>query len=389
MNFLPRLLTGTILEDLRYFPAVGIIGPRQVGKTTLAREIAGGRAAKRFDLQRPADAAQLDQAEFLLPGLADQLVIIDEIQLMPELFGRLRPMIDDDRRPGRFLLLGSASPELIRGASESLAGRVTYAELTPLSLGELPTPTEEWRKHLIVGGFPEPYLSLPPKRVAAWYRAFITTYLTRDLSELGRAVNQGEFNRLLRMLAHDHGSLLNASALSRSLTVTNDTIRRYIDLLERSLLLRRLPPYLPNMRKRLVKSPRLYLRDSGMRHYLLGVQDFDTLLGHSGLGASWEGYVIEEIGRVIGAEANLSFFRTADGAELDLIIELASQRVAVECKFSDAPKLSKGFYTALELTKPDRTFVITPSSICYDIGSIATVISLPKFLRDVLPTLGS
>ncbi|WP_420461029.1 ATP-binding protein [Neolewinella sp.] len=383
MQVLPRQLTSRIIDDLLYFPVVGIVGPRQVGKTTLARKIAEGQSTRLLDLQRPADYAQLEQSEFLLPDLAEKLIVIDEMQLMPELFGRLRPIVDEDRRPGRFLLLGSASPDLMRGASESLAGRVTYTELTPLSLTELSAPAAEWQKHLLLGGFPEPYLQLPAERVTPWYRAFIMTYLTRDLSELGRSVNQGEFNRLLRMLAHDHGGLFNASALSRSLTVTNDTIRRYIDILERSMLLRRLPPYLPNLRKRLIKSPRLYLRDSGMRHYLLGIQDFSTLLGHPGIGASWEGYVIEEIARNAGPDTQFSFFRTADGTEIDLVIESGSRLLAVECKFSDAPKLSKGFYTAQQLIQPHHSYIITPSSNRYAVNQHTTVINLPDFLYEI------
>ena len=388
MQLVSRRLAKDIREDLRYFPAVGIVGPRQVGKTTLAQQLADGRPVRWFDAQRPGDAQQLREAGLVLPDLADRLVVIDEVQLLPELFGRLRPIIDADRRPGRFLLLGSASPDLIRGASESLAGRIAYAELAPLSLPEVTAEGILMRDHLVAGGFPEPLLRLPAKRRERWFRAFITTYVTRDLAELGREVIRGDFERLLSMLAHQHGGLLNASALARSLTVTNDTVRRYIDLLERSFLVRRLPPWLPNVSKRLVKSPRVFFRDSGLRHHLLAVRDYATLLGHPGLGASWEGYVIEEIARVVGEAAAPHFYRTAKGAELDLVMDFRDRRLAFECKFSEAPTLTKGFFAAVADVQPERTYVVTPGTERYEWAERVVVIGLETLLEELAGGVG-
>ncbi len=218
---LRRSVEQSIREDLRYTPAVGIVGPRQVGKTTLARHLVADHAHEWFDLQRPEHRRRLENAELLLPTLADRLVVVDEIQLMPSLFGLLRPLIDADRRPGRFLLLGSASPGLMRGASESLAGRVSYTELTPLGLREVAEAGIGLEDHLVVGGYPEPLLQLPPHRRGPWYNAFVKTYVTRDLQELGRGVAQREFETLIQMLAHANGGIFNSSALARSLTVTH------------------------------------------------------------------------------------------------------------------------------------------------------------------------
>ena len=383
MPLLERTAAKSIREDLAYSPAAGILGPRQVGKTTLARTIAAERASTWFDLQRPADARQLAEAFRVLPALADRLVVVDEVQLMPELFGYLRPLIDEDRRPGRFLLLGSASPSLIRDASESLAGRIANSELTPMSLPEVAPAGLTLEDHLVRGGYPEPLLSLPPARRGRWYDSFLRSYVSRDLAELGHAVSESDFTRLISMLAHVHGGLFNASALARSLTVTHETVRRYVDLLERSFLVRRLLPWLPNASKRLVKSPRLYLRDSGLLHHLLGVADFRTLVGHITLGASWEGYAIEEICRAVGDAATPYFYRTAKGAEVDLVLDYRSHLVTVECKFSDAPVLTKGFYNAIEDVKPRRTYIVTPSSARYETEAGVVVIGLRELLAEL------
>ena len=380
---LRRIVAPAISEDLRYTPAVGIVGPRQVGKTTLARQLVADRPHEWFDLQRPEHRRRLENAELLLPTLADRLVVVDEIQLMPSLFALLRPLIDADRRPGRFLILGSASPELMRGASESLAGRVSYTELAPLGLREVAEAGIGLEEHLVVGGYPEPLLQLPPHRRGPWYNAFVKTYVTRDLQELGRGVAQREFETLIQMLAHANGGIFNSSALARSLTVTHDTVRRYVDLLESSFLLRRLRPYLANSSKRLVKSPRLYLRDSGLLHHLLGIETYVTLTGHIGLGASWEGYVIEEICRVVGERATPYFYRTASGAELDLVLDFRRERWGFEIKFSNAPTLSRGFYSALEDVAPARTYIVTPSALRYVDKSGAVVIGLTDLLEEL------
>ena len=376
-----RLLTPNLQEDLAFSPAVGLLGPRQVGKTTLARQLADSVDYQWFDLQRSSDIARLEESEQLLPQFADKLVVIDEIQLMPSLFGLLRPIIDENRKPGRFLLLGSASPALIRGASESLAGRISYRELSPISLLELAGEEIDVKQHLIVGGYPEPLLHLPASRRERWYRDFVRTYLTRDLAEIGHNVSDQAFGRLLRMLAYAQGGLFNASAFARSLTITNDTVRRYVSILEESFLVRSLQPWLPNLKKRLVKSPRLFIRDSGLVTYFLGISDYSDLLGRPEAGAIWEGYVIEEICRVIGDTAEPYFYRTNGGAELDLILDFKSYQLAFEIKLSTAPKLSRGFYAAVEDLKPKQTFVVTPPSGPSYVGKKGEIyIGLPELL---------
>lgn len=377
---LPRAVAPSLLDDLAYTPVVGLLGPRQVGKSTLARVIAETRPSDYFDLQRPSDRQQLERAELVLPPLADRLVVVDEVQLLPELFGWLRPLIDEARRPGRFLLLGSAAPSLIRGASESLAGRIAYTELTPLSLPEVRPAGIDLPAHHLTGGYPEPLLQLPPRRRGTWFKSFLRTYVTRDLTELGAEVVPGEYERLLSMLAFAQGGLFNASELSRSLTVTHHTVHRYVDLLERSFLVRRLLPYLPSLRKRLVKSPRIYVRDTGLLHYLIGISDYRTLLGHPVAGRSWEGYVIEEVCRVVGDRARAYFYRTGGGAELDLVLDFRSHVLAFECKLSDAPKLTKGFYQAVADVSPERTYVVTPSARRHEHAPGVEVLSLSELL---------
>ncbi len=376
-----RLLTPKLQEDLAFSPAVGLLGPRQVGKTTLARQLADAVDSQWFDLQRSSDVARLEESEQLLPQFADRLVVIDEIQLMPSLFGLLRPIIDENRKPGRFLLLGSASPALIRGASESLAGRISYSELSPISLLELAGEEIDFKQHLIVGGYPEPLLHLPASRRERWYRDFVRTYLTRDLAEIGRSVSDQAFGRLLRMLAYAQGGIFNASAFARSLTITNDTVRRYTSILEESFLVRSLQPWLPNLKKRLVKSPRLFIRDSGLVTYFLGISDYGDLLGRPEAGAIWEGYVIEEICRVVGDTAEPYFYRANGGAELDLILDFKSFQLAFEIKLSTAPRLSRGFYAAVDDLKPRQTFVVTPPSGPSYVGKKGEIyIGLPALL---------
>ena len=384
MKSIERVLLSRLLEDLSYFPAVGLLGPRQAGKTTLAQQVAEERDVVWFDAQRPADAQRLANAFTVLPALADKLVVVDEIQLVPKLFGYLRPIIDEDRHPGRFLLLGSASPHVVKGASESLAGRIAYNELTPLSLIEAQRARIDFQTHLISGGYPEPLLQLPPKQRVRWYENFIRTYITRDLSEFGQRVDEREFRRLIQMLAQSHGALFNASTLARSLTITNDTVRRYISLLEASFLIRILRPWLPNARKRLVKSPRLFVRDSGLLHHLLNISDYLDLTGHIGLGASWEGYVIEEVCRAVGEAASPYFYRTAKGAELDLVLDYTSHRIAFECKFSDAPSLSRGFYQAVEDVQPQQVYVVTPGAQRFETDRGVIVISLEELLGELI-----
>ena len=361
MNVLPRQLTSLLDDLLRVSPAVGLLGPRQVGKSTLAQALVEARGGVLVDLQRPEARTQLADPTAFLRANAAELIVIDEIQRQPALFGALRPIIDEDRRPGRFLLTGSASPELMRDANESLAGRVMYAELPPLSLTEVQPASVSLEEHFLAGGYPQPLLTLDAKTRSYWSSSYLGTFATRDLAELGIRTNTAELERLFAMLAHAQGGLFNASALAKSLRITAPTVQRYVDILEAAFLLRVLRPAHSNLGKRLTKSPRVYWRDTGLRHGLLGIRTYNDLLLHPGLGASWEGYAIEEICRLLGGQARPSFYRARGGAELDLVVEVpGGNTLGFEMKFSRGASLTKGFYAAIEDVQPKHTYVVVP-----------------------------
>lgn len=385
MRILPRDL-GRLVKDLfTETPAVGLLGPRQVGKSTLAAQLAAGRDSVVLDLQLASTQAQLAEPTTFLRTNADKLVVIDEIQRMPELFSTLRPLIDEDRRPGRFLVLGSASPELIRDASESLAGRIFYAELTPLSLPEVSVANVSQEDHLVYGGYPQPLLTLSDAGRRRWAANYLTTFVTRDLTELGVGTNTREFERLLALLAHTHGGLFNASELSRSLRITAPTVQRYVDVLSQAFLVRTLQPLTGNFGKRIVRSPRVYWRDSGLRHSLLGIRSYNDLLLNPALGSAWEGYVIEELCRAVGDAARPYFYRTARGAELDLVLEFdQGWRLAFECKFSTGPKLSAGTYRAIEDVMPEQTIVVVPEERRFAIGEGVEVMGISAAIEEAV-----
>ena len=381
-----RALEPLLLTSLRRFPVVALVGPRQVGKTTLARTVARklGRVVY-LDLERPSDAAKLTDPELYLEPLADRLVILDEIQRRPELFPVLRSLVDAKRANGRFLILGSASPDLSRQASESLAGRITYHELTPFAAGEVATRARDTRMTLWTrGGFPGSYLASSNARSLAWREAFIETHLQRDLPALGVRIPAAALRRFWEMLAHYHGQLWNASKIAGSLGVTPPTAKHYLDTLEDTFMIRQLPPFAANLKKRLVKSPKVYLRDSGLLHALLRIGAMDDLLGHPVAGASWEGWVIEQALAASGANTGASFFRTAAGAEIDLVLERPrARRIALEIKLSSAPKPSRGFWSGIADLKPSAAYVVYPGKERYPLGQ--GVEALPvSMLGDVL-----
>ena len=385
MKVLPRSRAGVVAQMLTASPAVGLLGPRQVGKSTLVQAIAAERDGLLVDLQRPQARSLLEDPTAFFGANADRLVVIDEIQRQPELFSALRPIIDDDRRPGRFLITGSASPELMRGANESLAGRIFYAELPPLSLPEVSSHGLALAQHLLTGGYPQPLLQLDADTRGYWYSAYLSTFVTRDLAEFGVRTNTAELERLLSMLAHLHGGLFNASALARSLRITAPTVQRYLDVLEAAFLIRVLRPAHTNAGKRLAKSPRVYWRDSGLRHGLLGIGSYNELLLHPGLGASWEGYAIEEIARALDPRTRLSFYRTHGGAELDLVAELPGGRVlAFELKFSRGASLARGFYAAVADVKPVHAYVVVPEGETVVLREGVTVMALPRLLEEIV-----
>lgn len=382
-----RRATSLIAERLDQFPAVALLGPRQVGKTTLARDLAAARGGLYLDLESAADRAKLEDPRAFLAPNADRLVVLDEIHRVPELFGELRGIIDERRRAGkrygRFLLLGSASLDLLRQASESLAGRMAICDLAPLDALEVEAADLEtlW----VRGGFPDSFLARDDRAGAAWRESFLRTYLERDVPMFGSRIPAETLRRFWTMLAHEQGGLLNASQFARSLAIDSKAVARYLDLLVDLLLVRRLPPFQANVGKRLVKSPRVYVRDSGLVHALLGLEDRDALLGHPVAGASWEGFAIENILRVVGHRAQASFYRTAAGAEMDLVLEWSGGEVwAIEIKRSLAPALGRGFHSAREDLQPARTFVVYGGADRYAKAEGVDVIGLRELCEQAL-----
>jgi uncharacterized protein len=376
-----RQLQSLIARRLGQAPAVVLLGPRQVGKTTLAKTIAAQHPrALMLDLERESDRAALAQPELFFAAHRNEFLVLDEVQLTPHLFAALRPEIDADRRAGRFLLLGSASSDLLRQSGESLAGRVSYLELTPLLAAELSVVELAQLQTLwLRGGFPLSYLAHDDEASYAWRQDFIRTFLQRDLPDMGVRVPAETLRRFWQMLAQLQGQLFNASQLGLSLGgASHTTATRYLDLLVDTMMVRRLPPHFSNIGKRLVKSPKVYLRDSGVLHALLGIASVQDLQGHPVAGASWEGFVVEQVAAALPPDAHLSFYRTAAGTELDLVIERGPRKLGVEIKFSSAPKPTKGFWQALQDLQIDRACVIAPVLRRYPLAQGVDVIPLAE-----------
>ena len=376
---IPRRTSQLVRSRLDQFPAVALLGPRQVGKTTLGELVAEERASVYLDLENPADREKLADAVLYLSGHEDKLVILDEVQRVPELFQTLRGLIDKGRRrglrAGRFLLLGSASIDLLRQSGESLAGRITYVELGPFHVLEVADDARE--KLWIRGGFPDSFLAEGDEASAVWRENFVRTYLERDIPQLGPRVPAETLRRFWTMLAHVQGATLNAAQLARGLAVDGKTVARYLDLLVDLLLVRRLPPFHANVGKRLVKSPKVYVRDSGIVHTLLGLDDREAVLGHPVAGGSWEGFVVETLLGAAPERAGAWFYRTAAGAEIDLVLEMTGGKLwAVEIKRGLAPKLDRGFHHAREDLEPERSFVVYSGDDRYPRGEGVEVIGL-------------
>ncbi len=355
-----RLAAPVLRRRLSESPAVAILGARQVGKTTLARSVAGEYPDSVYiDLETAQGRARLAEPAAFFHANRDWLVVLDEIQNLPELFSELRGEIDADRRAGRFLVLGSASFELLR-QSQSLAGRLALVDMAPLLLAEVQRRFEDIQTLWLRGGFPGSYTAADDAASWAWRESFVRHFLNTDLPALGIRVEPELMRRFWRMVAHLHGQLFNASAIANSLGLSAPTITRYLDHLCASLMLRRLEPYHANLGKRLVKSPKVYVRDSGLLHHLLNIREVDDLLGHPSTGASWEGFVVEQVCSRVDPSSQVSFYRTAAGAELDLVIETGSRKIGIEIKFSSAPKVTKGFWQACEDVGVDRAYVVAP-----------------------------
>jgi predicted AAA+ superfamily ATPase len=346
--------------------AVALIGPRQVGKTTLSLQIGDQTKSLYLDLESAADRNKLAEPALFLQAYEDRLVILDEIHRVPDLFQELRGLIDRGRRrghrTGRFLLLGSASMDLLRQSGESLAGRIEYVAMEPLDVLEVGGAPDDADRLWVRGGFPDSFLAPSDAASFAFRTNFIRTYLERDVPQFGRRIPAETLGRLWTMLAHNQGGLLNASKLAASLSVSAPTVTGYIDLLVDLLLVRRLQSFHANTGKRLVKSPKVYVRDSGLVHALLGINDYNALAGHPVLGASWEGFVIESLLAVAPPRTQASFYRTAAGAEIDLVLELPGQPGlwVLEIKRSLAPTVSRGFHLAREDLRPHHSFIIYP-----------------------------
>lgn len=376
-----RWLQGSLLEQLDRFPAVALLGPRQVGKTTLSRQIAQQRSSLYLDLESPADRAKLQEPELFLGRHCEQLVILDEVQRLPGLFQVLRGVIDANRlagrRSGQFLLLGSASVELIRQSSESLAGRICYLELTGLSVLELGAEATE--RLWIRGGFPDSVQAPDDVSSSIWREQFIRTYLERDIPQLGPRIPAETLRRFWTMLAHSQAGLLNAAALGRALGVDGKTIRHYLDLLVDLLLVRQLQPLHANAGKRLVKAPKVYVRDSGLVHTLLGLDSADAVLGHPVAGASWEGFVLETLLTLMPQRCQAFFYRTAGGAEMDLVIDHpGGERWAIEVKRSLTPALTRGFHQARADLHPHHCFVVIPREGRYPLAPGVEAVGLAE-----------
>jgi predicted AAA+ superfamily ATPase len=377
-------------NKLEMTPAVVILGPRQVGKTTLALQVAKTRPDTYLylDLESPRDAAKLgEDAETFFIHHQDKLVILDEVQSKPHLFAILRSVIDRNRNKGRFLLLGSATPDLVKGVSESLAGRVSYLDLNPFRLYEI-IPRYSMEHHWYRGGFPLAFLAKNDDAYMDWMTGFIRTYVQSDLSNLfGYNLNPAISGKLWAMLAYNHGKLLNVQDLARSIGVTSPVINRYIDFLAGAFLVYKLQPWFTNASKRLVKSPKVYIKDSGILHALLSIASFDQLTFNSIIGASWEGYAIEQISYHKSPQIQLYFYRTHTGTEIDLILVKANRPIAcIEIKYSNAPKPSKGFFIGIDDLATSKNFIITPSSDSYTHGN-AMVCNVQQFIIEYLPQL--
>jgi len=376
-----RVVLPEVLKRLHTNPAVALLGARQVGKSTLAEMVNEQFPdAMYLDMERPSDLNKLADPEAFFRQFKGRLICLDEIQRAPELFAVLRGVIDEYKSNGQFLLLGSASRDLIKQSSESLAGRISYLEITPFTRFE--TPDIAFSQLWLRGGYPRSMLNADDEASFQWREDYIRTFLERDIPQLGFHIPANTLGRFWRMLAHSHGQLLNASKLADSMGVSGNTIRKYIDLLEQTFVVRGLQPWAGNTKKRLIKSPKVYIRDTGLLHVLLDIESMDQLFAHPVYGASFEGLVIENILSQL-PRWQASFYRTSSGAEFDLVLEKAGKRVAIEIKASTTPKLGRGNWSALETLKPAHRFVVAPVDEAYPLGDGVMAMSLDDVIEAV------
>ncbi len=379
-SIIPRIDKKKVLKLLKIFPAVTILGSRQCGKSTLIRSMSNEIPDFLYlDLENRSDRAKLQEPELFFEYNSSKTICIDEIQTMPELFTILRSVIDNDRKPGRFILLGSASREIIQRSSDSLAGRVGLIELTPFTNCEVETAKDySLFRYWFRGGYPDSYLAADDESSAIWRENYIRTYTERDIPQLGFNIASPRMMRLLILMAHEHGAILNLAKLASAMDMSAPTIRSYIDILEQTYVARILPPFHKNLKKRLVKTPKIYLRDSGILHQLLGLKDYNALLSHTVIGESWEGMVIENV-CTLAKNAHCSFYRSATGSEeMDLVLEYPDKTVAVECKSSSAPKVTEGFWKAMATINATEAYIVAPVTEGYKIRDNVSVVNLSE-----------
>jgi len=375
-----RKIQKEVEESLKAFPVVGIIGPRQVGKTTLAKEIQKKiNSSLYLDLELPSDYNKLSEPELFLSEQKNKLIIIDEIQQKPELFSVIRALVDQDRKNGRFLILGSSSPNLLKQSSESLAGRIIFHNLPAFLITELGEDKKIIDRLWIRGGFPDSYLAPTEEISIDWRESFIKTYLERDIPNFGIKIPTIQLRRFWMMLAHSHGSLWNASKIGVSLGVSPPTAKNYLDILEETFIVRQLLSFYPNVKKRIVKSPKVYLRDSGLLHSLFNIGSKEELLGHPVAGHSWEGFVIEQIINIISKKYTPYFYRTSAGAEVDLVaVKGDKPELCIEIKLSLSPLPTQGFFNAMDDLNCKKGLIVYPGDDAYSIKHNVKVIPVMK-----------
>lgn len=368
-GYIQRSVQDNLKKSLDQIPVIALLGPRQCGKSTLAGEILKDLpSAIHLDMERPADLRALTDPEAFFRLNEDRLICIDEIQKKPDLFPVIRYEVDRRGKNGQFLILGSASPLLIRQTSESLAGRIYYQELTPFLLNEIENPMACLRELWLKGGFPRSYLVDGNSQSNLWRENFIRTFLERDIPGLGINISTIQIRRLWTMLAHSSGQVVNYSKLAESLGISRNTVKYYIDILEQTFMIRILHPYVSNTKKRLVKSPKVYIRDSGILHSLLDIDNHNALLSHPVYGQSWEGFALENILSVLGNRWQSSFYRSEKGNEIDLILEKGARIICIEFKSSSAPKITRGFWTVLEDLEPYESWIVSPVENMYPLN---------------------
>ena len=381
-SLIKRHQSNAVREYLSIFPVVAILGARQVGKTTLAKQIVSESYddSVYLDLENRADLSKLDEPELYFKQNRNKLIIIDEVQLKPEIFRVLRGCVDENDQVGQFIILGSASPELLRQSSETLAGRIGYLELTPFLLDEIEDDKKLWFR----GGFPRSYLASNDKASVIWRNNFIKTFLQRDIPMLGISISPIQLEQFWEMIAHSHAQCFNASKIAQNFGISVPTVKRHLALLEGTYMVRTLQPYHANLKRRVVKTPKVYIRDTGILHALLNIRSIDNLYGHPSIGASYEGWVIEQICSALdNDEYDFYFYRTHAGAEIDLLIKSPCGFIAVEIKHSLAPKISRGFHETVKEMGIKQAYVIYPGDECYPVTSNIEVVTLGEFINNI------